>query len=102
MGSHSSEQFLPLKWLSDVIDRTSRQSFYSHVHFVRCGNEDHRNTPGLVSSLEPAAHFKSIEARHTNVQEDEFRQPRGNRDERQLAAIRRADVIAFRREDACK
>jgi hypothetical protein len=29
--------------------------------------------PGLVAGLEPPADFKSVNARHSNVQEDELR-----------------------------
>ena len=68
-----SQQFLSLKRLGDVINRAQRQAFHSLFHLACRTNEHEWNFAGLFGGLESPADFKSVDARHANVQEDELR-----------------------------
>ena len=84
------------QWLADEIEGAQLQAFNSLVDFGDPTNEHQRNVPALFSRLKASADLETVDTRHPNIKQNQFRLCRHDRGEREFPAIGRAHVIALR------
>ncbi|MNM28623.1 hypothetical protein D3C81_391390 [compost metagenome] len=90
VGVRAGENFLGLERLGDEVDGTQRKAAHLVVRIVLGRQEDHGHLAQGRNFLQAPAHFKTVEARHAHVEQDQLgrtglRRPQGQFAIRRLA-----------------